>query len=74
MNNNETEREISIPVWLLNIKEGARFIKLLSTDMLGFDTGKDIFPVEERQIKVKVPAYGSMVLKNEDAYEYEHFV
>ncbi len=61
-NNNTDEKELCIPVWLLGIQNEQVLRRVFCTDAEGFSEKERIYPVEDRQTRIRMPACSSAVL------------
>lgn len=61
-NNNDEERELRIPVWMLGIRNKQVLNRVFYTDMEGFSEETLIYPVESGETVIKMPPRSSAVL------------
>lgn len=61
-NNNDEERELRIPVWMLGIRNKQVLNRVFYTDMEGFSEETLIYPVESGETVIKMPPRTSVVL------------
>lgn len=62
--NNDTGKEIQIPVWKLGLTDDNLLVKLLETGSEGFGFNAHIFPIKDGCLKLYLPARGALILKN----------
>lgn len=63
LNNNDTDREITVPVWRLEIEDGIFMVTILQSDQNYWNTGSNIYIVNSGCINVKVNSFGCCVIK-----------
>ncbi|HBY20893.1 MAG: alpha-glycosidase [Clostridiales bacterium GWE2_32_10] len=61
-NNNDIEREMNIPVWVLGVKENEVFTRIMKTDISNYDTDEKKYRVENGGLYIKMAPYSSVVL------------
>lgn len=67
VNNNNKERQIMIPTWRIGVRAEATMIRMISTDVHSFFTEPKEYLVSDGQMMIKLPARGSIVLREKDA-------
>ena len=63
-NNNDTEQEVTLPVWQLGISDNELMVRLLYTNSEFYGLDAKIYHVEKGFVKLKMPKYSAIVLKN----------
>lgn len=63
VNNTDSEKEMLAPVWQLGLDFDCTVASLLSSDRDGFSTSQKTYTVSGGVLKIKLPAYGSIILK-----------
>ncbi len=63
LNNNNSEKDICVPVWKIDVKNSDKMESILFSDEKSFDTNKRIYTPEDGTIKVTLPPFSSIILK-----------
>ncbi len=66
LNNNDTEKEIEIPVWKANVKPSEKLIQILLTSQNNFDTSKKIYEITDGNLHLILKSKSAIILKSID--------
>ena len=68
VNNNEEDRDVTIPVWRAGVADAQSLVRLIHTNRDGYGVDTDISIPSDGMITLTVPATGGIILKNIQAY------
>jgi len=63
LNNNDTSKEVVVPVWRVNILNEDKIKSIISSDQNGFSLNENYYDIKDGYIKVNMPAFSSIILQ-----------
>lgn len=63
LNNDEQDKEIRIPVWILGVRSDAQMVTLMRTNEAGYYTNEMMYPVQRGYLCVSMERYSGLLLK-----------
>lgn len=63
-NNNDRQQDVVLPVWELGVSDNDRMVRLIYSNHDNFGLDAKLYPLCEGCIKLNMPAYSAVVLKN----------
>ncbi len=63
INSNFEEKEISIPVWEIGVRDGEEMERLILTTETGYNIGQTSYVVDRKMLKVSLPPISAAVYR-----------
>ena len=63
LNNDEQEKEIRVPVWILGVRSDAQMVTLMRTNESGYYTNAMIYPVQRGYVCVSMERHSGLLLE-----------